>query len=168
MYFFEVLSRKTCYCFFPHLLQNTESASIFAPQCLQNMESCKPSFTAWVAFVIAPLIISAASSAMRESSSLFSCWRFFSMTRHSCQGFSRTLCFWQGKQLQSKVCWLLSKYSALLYKGNWQTAETLTKQKTKKAPLVSRKGMSSHQLLQLEALKDSYLKKHFETHNMFF
>lgn len=101
------------------------------------------------------------------NASLFPCWRFFSMTRHSCQGFNRTLCFWQGKQLQSKVCWLLSKYSSLLYKGNWQTAETLTKQKTKKAPLVSGKGMSSHQLLQLEDLEDSYLKKHFETHIFF-
>lgn len=59
--------------------------------------------------------------------SLFSCWRSSSMTRHSCQGFSRTLCFWQGKQLQSEVCWLLSKYIAPSF---IKVADTLQKLQT--------------------------------------
>ena len=61
------------YCSFPHRLQNLESASIFAPQCLQKIVSCtKPSLTALAVLETAPSIISAVLLAIAVKSSLFS------------------------------------------------------------------------------------------------
>lgn len=75
-----------------------------------------------------------------------------------------SLFFWQEKQLQSEVCWHLSKYSSLFYKGSWQAVGILTKLKTNKVPPVSGEGMSSCQVFQVKAHNLSYSKRCLETH----
>lgn len=91
---------------------------------------------------------------------------------HDKEQLSELLLFWQRKQLQSEVCWLLSKYSFLFHKGSWQTVETLTKVNTKKVPLVSRKDMSclsnSPGISSQSPFTICYLKRCIEIHNVFF